>query len=205
MHPTTTPARLTRFRGPIASAVLHGVALVLVLGVLHGAVKIAPYKLPGTAKGLTQLTYFSPGSATPSTSDLPARKPDTLAATTSHASLTAPQPKPSVAAAAQPGIGSASDSGLGDGDIQIALGISFPHPRPDLSTLPKGTSGDVVLDAVIDDHGKISTLTLLHGLSPAIDSYVIATVLQHWSYTPATRNGVPIPSEQELHFHYERS
>jgi protein TonB len=62
----------------------------------------------------------------------------------------------------------------------------------------------VILDAVIDEHGKISDLKLMHGLGQPIDDVVIATVRQ-WSFAPATRNGVPIPSEQELHFHYERS
>jgi protein TonB len=44
----------------------------------------------------------------------------------------------------------------------------------------------------------------MKGLGQPIDDVVIATVKQ-WSFAPATRNGVPIPSEQELHFHYERS
>jgi len=62
----------------------------------------------------------------------------------------------------------------------------------------------VILDAVVDQNGKIAELRLIQGLGPAIDNVVIATVKQ-WSYTPATRNGVPVVSEQELHFHYERS
>src|ERR1039458_3712309 len=81
--------------------------------------------------------------------------------------------------------------------------IYFPHPTPDLSGLPHGTEGDVVLDAVIDEHGKIAHLTLLKGLGAPIDQAVIATV-QQWCYTPAKKEGIPVPSEQELHFHYQR-
>jgi protein TonB len=36
-----------------------------------------------------------------------------------------------------------------------------------------------------------------------VDETVIAAVRQ-WEYTPAKKNGVPVVSEQELHFHYER-
>ena len=44
---------------------------------------------------------------------------------------------------------------------------------------------------------------MLQGLDPAIDDAVIETVNQ-WVYVPAMKNGVPVASVQELHFHYER-
>jgi protein TonB len=93
---------------------------------------------------------------------------------------------------------------LGDGDISIALVQFHPNPKPDLSTLPLGTAGDVILDAIIDDHGKIARLTIARGLGSPIDDTVLATVGQ-WTFTPATRNGVPTASEQEILFHYEHS
>jgi protein TonB len=42
------------------------------------------------------------------------------------------------------------------------------------------------------------------GLGPAIDENVIATV-QQWTFHPATKDGQPVASEQELHFHYEKA
>ncbi len=60
----------------------------------------------------------------------------------------------------------------------------------------------MILNAVIDER-EYSELTLLKGLGSPVDEYVIATV-QQWKYTPAKKNGVPVVSEQELHFHYER-
>jgi protein TonB len=92
---------------------------------------------------------------------------------------------------------------LGSGNIDIALVSFFPTPKPDLSTLPHGTKGDVILDVVIDATGKISDLKMTSGLGHGIDETVIATV-QQWTFRPATRNGQPVASEQELHFHYER-
>lgn len=64
-----------------------------------------------------------------------------------------------------------------------------------------GTEGDVILSAVIDEQGKISQLTLLTGIDPAINQNVIQTVSQ-WTFTPATKDGQPVASKQELHFHF---
>jgi protein TonB len=100
-------------------------------------------------------------------------------------------------------VGNASSSGLGDGNIRIALQKYFPYPKPSLATMSRGSAGDVILHVVIDEHGKITEMTLLQGLGPAIDDAVIQTVNQ-WTYTPATKDGVPVPSVEELHFHYER-
>ena len=81
---------------------------------------------------------------------------------------------------------------------------NHPSPAPDLSVLPHGAAGDVMLDILIDAQGNITGIKLDHGLNPDIDKTVIATV-QQWSFAPATRNGQPVASEQELLFHYIRS
>ena len=120
-----------------------------------------------------------------------------------HSAAATPQTEEATALSTERGDGNAGQSGLGDGNITIALQKFFPYPKPSLSTLPRGTAGDVILNAVIDEHGKISELTLLQGLGPTIDNEVIQTVNQ-WVYTPATKDGVPVSSVQELHFHYER-
>jgi protein TonB len=154
--------------------------------------------------GLSLLTYYSPGGPQTSSNELQAKK---AVATEALSHQPSPVPAPKTQAVAAPktdaGTGTASESGLGDGDVKIALQKVFPYPKPDLSALPHGTRGDVILNAVIDAKGNISELTLLKGLGPEIDNAVIATVKQ-WSYSPATKNGVPVSSEQELHFHYER-
>jgi protein TonB len=49
----------------------------------------------------------------------------------------------------------------------------------------------------------LHSFTLGAGLDPSVDQAVIATVRQ-WLFTPATKDGVPVVSEQEFHFHYER-
>jgi protein TonB len=194
-------------RSAVISVVVHTVLLLAIAGVLHGASTVAPYKLPGTAQGARLLTYFANGSPPHVLSDLPAKEPvKDKAVSVQHAAIALPAPKPKQegAPATDQGTGNSADTGLGEGDIKIAVQTYFPYPKPNLSTLPHGTSSDIILDAVIDEHGKISDLKLMKGLGQTIDDVVIATVKQ-WTFAPALRNGVPIPSEQELHFHYERS
>lgn len=195
---------VARNRGTVMSAVLHlSILLFLGTGVVRTA-QIAPYRLPGTDKGNTVLVYFSPGSLQPVKSENKSKSPDKAKPTSLQKSkVEAPQTHLATPTRADTGVGGAVESGLGEGDITIALESYFPSPKPDLSTMPAGTKGDVVLDAVIDETGKVSKLTLLKGLGAPIDNQVIATVEQ-WRYTPAKKDGVPVPSERELHFHYER-
>jgi protein TonB len=192
-------------RSTLLSTIIHAAVFFAIFGVARTA-HIAPFKLPGTAKGTTMLTYYAAGSPPHAVSDIPVKDPIKQKADVSHTALTPPveKPKPAAAPATQQGTGTSPESGIGEGDIKIAQQTYFPYPKPSLSSLPRGTSSDVILNAVIDEHGKIANLTLLKGLGQPIDDVVIATVKQ-WSFAPATRNGVPIPSEQELHFHYERS
>ena len=193
------------WRGPAISIGVHAAVMVCVLGLWNRTPRIAPYKLPGNANGVRLLTYYSPGSPKHAESEIASKK-STAEKASAVARLTVTKKKPVEAKATSADVGSGDSalSGVGDGDINIALQKYFPPPKPDLSALPHGTRGDVILDAVVDQNGKITELRLIQGLGPAIDDVVIATVKQ-WSYTPAMRHGVPVVSEQELHFHYERS
>ena len=188
----------------VASVALHAMAVLLCCTALMRSPQIAPARMPGTSLGQVTLTYYSPGSQVASVGHAaPRKKPVPV---TSPA-LAAPAPAvkaPKAQPAADPGSGDSEQSGLGDGDLQIALPTFSPRPAPSLATLPPGPGGDVVLDATIDEHGHIRDLRVLKSLGPAIDTAVIATV-QQWVYTPATRDGKPVSSGQELHFHYERT
>jgi protein TonB len=97
----------------------------------------------------------------------------------------------------------AGNDALGNGSVNIARVQAFPASKPDLAKLPVGASGDVVLDVLIDDTGKVADARTTKGMGHGIDEMVIATVEQ-WVFYPATKNGRPVSSEQELHFHYDR-
>ncbi len=197
-------AKATRLSGGGISVALHAAVLLIALGILHRAPRIAPYQVPGTKNGMELLSYYSPGSRAQAPSEAAAKKAkpsDT--AKIPHPALATTKPVDTPDATGETGSANSMVSGLGEGEISLALEKYFPYPRPDLSALPHGTRGDVILDAVVGADGKIAELTLVQGLGPAIDNVVIATV-KEWSYTPATRHGVPVASKQELHFHYER-
>ena len=207
MRHEPTPIRRSLLRTPsrpaCAAVGLH-LLLVLVL-VYHPPVRTAHEQMPGTQRGTRLTLYYQPGGAPPAAAR-PAAQP--VARLTAPALPTpAAQPPRPVKATAQPSARPSPAPGtdsFGAGDISMALLEHYPDPNPDLSALPPGTVGDVVLDIIIDPAGNVTGIELKQGLGHGIDQAVIDTV-RHWTYHPATRDGLAIASGQQLHFHYERA
>lgn len=202
---------MDRISKPAAvSAACH----VLVLAVLihHDAAWIAPLRVPGTESGHNLTLTYMPGRA-PVQAATPEQKtpPKTAAPVTplpapTLAKLTTPttpSPNTNSPATAKPDSTVGADS-LGSGDINIARLSYHPTPKPDLSVLPRGTAGNVIVDVVIDTDGKVADIKVASGLGHGIDESVIA-IVQQWTFQPATKDGKPVASEQELLFHYERA
>jgi TonB family protein len=105
------------------------------------------------------------------------------------------------AAAGSP-YGSLSYGSLSPFEVRPALPtVSFdPIIRPELLN---GMAGDVVIEITIDSVGNITEMKVLQSFNPAVDQMVLAAVEQ-WHFLPATRNGVPIPSKQDVHYHFPR-
>ncbi|WP_158793285.1 energy transducer TonB [Granulicella sp. L60] len=193
----------------LASVVLH----LLLIGLLihKGASWIAPIRLPGSEHGSNLILTYLPGRAplqasAPNPKTPPKHASSTTPLPTSLAktvTTAAASPNTSSPTSAQPDSAAGADA-LGSGNINIALASFFPTPQPDLSALPRGTKGDVILDIVIDTAGKIADIKMTRGLGHGVDESVIATV-QQWTFHPATKDGQPVASEQELHFHYEKA
>jgi protein TonB len=201
--PVPAPTRSPAFAA--SSTALH--LLVLGLFLHQSASWVAPIRLPGSEHGTNLLLTYSPGRA-PIRATAPNPKTPLKQATaptplSKIPTPTATSPNSQSPASAQPDSAAGADS-LGSGNINIALASYFPPPKPDLSTLPRGTKGDVILDIVIDSAGKIADIKMTSGLGHGIDENVIATV-QQWTFHPATKDGQPVASEQELHFHYEKA
>ena len=196
------------------------IAVFLFLARLH---PVHVFNLPGTALGSHMDLAYLPGRApTPVFHPQTRIKPravsphipsPTIQASTPpppaiqmpprpHLTITeaAPSPNASAPEAATPDSSSGSDS-WGSGSIQIALTTYSPSPAPDLSVLPHGVQGDVVVDVTIDPNGKVADLAVLRTLGYGIESSVIGT-LKTWTFRPATKDGTPIASVQELHFHF---
>jgi protein TonB len=66
-----------------------------------------------------------------------------------------------------------------------------------------GITGDVIVEITIDSAGNITDMKVLQSFNPPVDQRVLAA-LKKWHFLPATRNGVPIPSKQDVHYHFPR-
>jgi protein TonB len=99
--------------------------------------------------------------------------------------------------------GSTLGSGYeGSGDeVKPALPVTFQDLKIPQSELPGGVQGDVIVEITIDAQGVVVEERLLQGLGHGVDERVIA-VLRDWRFRPATRNGIPIPSKHDVHFHF---
>jgi protein TonB len=200
-------AATRRATQPIAaSAIAHALLLAAIL--YRGPARIAPVTLPGTDHGHNLLLTYLPGTEAAQTTTANAKtkpkqsEPDPAHPTPPQKTNAVVAPKQYSTDTAQTNSTAGNDA-RGSGNIDIALVSYFPRPKPSLAALPHGTKGDVILDVTIDETGKVSDLKLTSGLGYGIDEEVIATV-QQWTFHPATQNGHPVASEQELHFHYEK-
>lgn len=205
MHQSNPPRPPRPTNAQVISTALHLTLLAAFLH--HRAAWVAPMRLPGTAQGTHLELTYSPGHpAAPSATATPRATAPPVVRTAKPAH-TAPAPAATPPLNATPTSdpsAAAGNDALGDGNVSIAFASFFPRPKPDLSPLAHGTAGDVILDITITADGKVTDIKLTQSLSPAIDQTVIATV-QQWTFRPATKDGQPVASEQELHFHYERA
>lgn len=190
--------------GALLSIAVHGcvIALLALMAHVRGPM-LAPKHMPGTAQGTVLMFNYQLLGAPPGSTTAKAREQAKGPAMPRPAKSPTDKAKQLTQAAPNAAPGNAADGSEGDGNISIALVQFHPRPTPDLSALAPGSSGDVVLDALIDAQGHISKLSVTKSLGRNVDQQVMATV-QTWTFTPATRNGTPIASEQELLFHYER-
>jgi protein TonB len=186
------------------SVVLHAALLVLLLR--SGRLVRVRAFLPGTPKGThIELTYL-PGGAAPLAPPAvrhqppPAAGKPRLPRTPELTPAPSPPAQATTSSPSQTAAPSSNDA-LGSDDIQIALTTYSPSPQPDLSRLPHGAQGEVVLDVTIDPTGQVADLQILATLGYGVDGAVADTV-RTWKFSPATKDGVPVASVQELHFHY---
>jgi periplasmic protein TonB len=111
------------------------------------------------------------------------------------------QEKSSGATEAGSVLGSGYDGPASGDEIKPALPVTFQDLKIPRSELPSGVQGDVIVEITIDAQGIVIEERLLQGLGHGVDERVIA-VLRDWRFRPATRNGVPIPSKHDVHFHF---
>jgi len=97
--------------------------------------------------------------------------------------------------------GSLSSGSLGH-EVRPALPVLSSEPVVSPADLVGGIEGSVVVEITIDEKGNIVDKVVLQGLRPAIDAKVLAA-LEAWHFRPATRDGVAIPSKQDVYYHFK--
>jgi len=97
--------------------------------------------------------------------------------------------------------GSLAEGPIDGREIRPALPVAFVNPEVARSELPPGVQGDVVVEVTIDARGNIVEKRILQRIGYGIDEKVLAA-LEGWRFTPATQDGVPIPSQHDIHFHF---
>jgi len=110
----------------------------------------------------------------------------------------AANPAPSAGSA----YGSLSDGGSAGHEIRAALPAVTFEPLVSADDLRGGLEGNVVVEITIDEAGNVVSKAIVQSLGPAIDAKVLAA-LENWRFRPATRDGVPIPSKQDVVYHFK--
>jgi TonB family protein len=82
----------------------------------------------------------------------------------------------------------------------IALVQTVPPMPTDLASR---IDAKRVLVVLIDETGKVTSATVKESAHPVYDR-IVSQAARTWRYTPATRNGVPIPSEQVVTIQVKR-
>src|SRR5437868_2648688 len=97
--------------------------------------------------------------------------------------------------------GSVSQGAISGFEVRPALWASGSDPIVLPGDLAGGLEGDVIVEIMIDEQGNVVRTIVLQSLTPEIDTKVMAS-LQNWHFRPATRDGRPIASKQDVHYHY---
>ena len=111
-----------------------------------------------------------------------------------------PQQVVDAARAGQP-FGTVLDGPLTGHDIRPALPITFPDPVISRSEIPSGVQGTVVVEVTIDNIGNVTATKIIQRLGYGIDEKVEAAV-RNWRFRPAIMDGRPIPSQQDVLYHF---
>jgi TonB family protein len=86
-------------------------------------------------------------------------------------------------------------------EVRPAIRVSGSEPVVSSGDLAGLAEGNEIIEVTIDESGNIIRKVVLQSLGPAIDNRVLAA-LEDWRFLPATRDGVAIPSKQDVHYHY---
>jgi len=202
-----------------------GIHLVLAILLLHGRspVFVAPSSVLRGSNGswVTPLYWAPDGASRPSDqskakSDAslqkrliwkpvvrkpvkpPAQHPDSIPQDQDQIAAAVPAP----ARAAGSPYGSLTEGSSTGLEIQPALPITTSEPLVGFGDLQGITEGNVVVEITIDEGGNIVAKSVVQSMGAVLDGKVLGA-LENWHFRPATRDGVPIPSKQDVVYHFK--
>jgi periplasmic protein TonB len=186
-----------------ASVLLHGL-LFLAFSVHWWTWWATPMPAAGTTRGSRTMLLYLPGPPSPAPQAArraaPVRRPAPKLVTVRMPTLQPPKLDPTAPIGIAQNDSSGTDA-LGYGSASIVSIQPFPRQNPDLSRLPSGSSGDLIVGVRIDNTGRVASAVTKKGLGYGVDEMLLATV-QQWIFHPAMKDGHPVASEHELCFHY---
>jgi len=98
-------------------------------------------------------------------------------------------------------LGTVIDGPIEGHEVHVALPVVFPDPQVVRSELPRDLKGDVIVEVTIDSLGNVVETKLVQAIGHGIDEKIVAALRQR-RYQPATLDGVPVASKQDVHFHF---
>ena len=98
-------------------------------------------------------------------------------------------------------LGTVIDGPIEGHEVHVALPVVFPDPAVVRSELPRDLKGDVIVEVTIDAQGNVVETKLVQAIGYGIDEKVVAALRQR-RYQPATLDGIPVASKQDVHFHF---
>ncbi|MGE5206679.1 MAG: energy transducer TonB [Chlamydiota bacterium] len=205
---TPAPIPPRRRFGWLASVAVHAAALACLL--YHPpAIFVSPRFAAHGSGGNAQVVYLttpSEFSTMPRSDELtapltaPTAGPLHITHLTKKASRGRSLHPAHPAAAGGSSYGSMLEGAVG-AEVRPALPQVFPDPDVDRTSLPSSVQGDVIVEITIDERGNVTDERLLTGVDHGVDEKVMAA-LRNWHFLPATSDGVPIASKQDVHFHF---
>jgi outer membrane biosynthesis protein TonB len=97
-------------------------------------------------------------------------------------------------------LGTVVDGPITGHEVHIALPV-YPEPQVDRANLPHDLVGDIVIEVTIDSQGNVIGTKVVKSIGPDIDEKIEAT-LRRRHYQPATLDGAPVASHQDVYFHF---
>lgn len=86
-------------------------------------------------------------------------------------------------------------------DYQLAVQIAGQFPSIPSSEVPPHFEQYVTVEVTIDSNGRVAEARIVGGMVPPPIEQTLLSAIREFKYTPAKRDGVPIPSQRDIVIH----